>query len=249
MSEANIIFTLDGIDLTIQCSLEDKLRDICQKYVTKIESNINSLFFLYGGIKLNMDLKFKEQANSFDRNNNVMKVLVYKEDADDFTCPHCGEKIKLNTEKIDEIISSNNNIKDTIDGIKFSIDNVIKISTANIVNIQLKNITVVLNSINEDIKKINDKLKHLLNENKASSDINNEFPNKNVIKGVLDVKLNEINNKIVLFNTEIKNGIDVYLNNKKINMIQDDELWKIDYNFEKDGKYKFQIVLIILLII
>ena len=202
---------------------------------------MNSLLFLYGGIKLNMDLRFKEQANSFDRSNNVMRVLVYKEDADDFTCPHCGEKIKLNTEKIDEIISSNNSIKDTIDGIKFHIDNVIRISTANIVNIQLKNIIVVLNSINEDIKKVNDKLKNLLNENKASAVIN-EFSNKNVIEGVLDVKLNEINNKIVLFNTEIKNGIDVYLNNKKINMIQDGKLWKIDYNFEKDGKYIFKIV-------
>ncbi len=242
MSEAKVVFNFEGTELVIQCNPEDKIRDICQKYSAKIETNMNSLLFLYGGIKLNMDLRFKEQANSFDRSNNVMRVLVYKEDADDFTCPHCGEKIKLNTEKIDEIISSNNNIKDTIDGIKFSIDNVIRISTANIVNIQLKNITVVLNSLNEDIKKINDKLKHLLNENKANSDINNEFPNKNVIKGVLDVKLNEINNKIVLFNTEIKNGIDVYLNNKKINMIQDGKLWKIDYNFEKDGKYTFQIV-------
>ena len=122
-----------------------------------------------------------------------MRVLVYKEDADDFACPHCGEKIKLNTEKIDEIISSNNNIKDTIDGIKFHIDNVIRISTANIVNIQLKNITVLLNSLNEDIKKINDKLKNLLNENKVSAVISKEFQNKKVIKGVLDVKLNEIN--------------------------------------------------------
>ena len=215
MSEAKVVFIFDGAELTIQCTPEDKIRDICQKYSAKIETNMNSLLFLYGGIKLNMDLKFKEQANSFDRSNNIMKVLVYKEDADDFTCPHCGEKIKLNNEKIDEIISSNNSIKDTIDGIKFSIDNIIRISTVNLVNIQLKNITVLLNSLNEDVKKNNDKLKNLLNENKVSNVINNEFPNKNVIKGVLDVKLNEINNKIVLFNTEIKNGIDVYLNNKK----------------------------------
>ena len=190
-----------------------------------------------------MDLKFKEQANSSDRNNNEMRVLVYKNDEDDFICPHCGEKIKLNTEKIDEIISSNNNIKDTIEGIKFSIDNVIKVSTSNVVNIQLKNITALLNNINEDIKKINEKLKNLLNENEDKTNvIINEFPNKNVIKGVLDVKLNELDNKITLFNTVIKNGIDVYLNNKKINMIQEGDLWKIDYNFEKDGKYIFQIV-------
>ena len=73
---------------------------------------------------MNMDLRFKEQANSLDRSNNIMKVLVYEKDVDDFICPHCGEKIKIKTEKIDEIISSNNNIKDTIDGIKFNIDNI-----------------------------------------------------------------------------------------------------------------------------
>jgi len=31
MSEANVIFSLDGVNLTIQFSTEDKLRDICQK--------------------------------------------------------------------------------------------------------------------------------------------------------------------------------------------------------------------------
>ena len=48
---------------------------------------------------------------------------------------------------------------------------------------------------------------------------NNDYQNKNVIKGILDIKSNEINNKIVLFNSNINNGIDVYMNNKKINMI------------------------------
>ena len=174
MSEAKVVFIIDGAELTIQCTPEDKIRDICQKYSAKIETNMNSLLFLYGGIKLDMDLRFKEQANSFDRSNNAMKVLVYKEDADDFTCPHCGEKIKLNTEKIDEIISSNNNIKDTIDGIKFNIHNIIKISTTNMVNIQLKNISTLLNNIIEDIKKNNEKLINLINANKTTI-INNQF--------------------------------------------------------------------------
>ena len=151
---------------------------------------------------MNMDLRFKEHANSFDKINNIMRVLVYIKEVDDYICPHCGEKIKIKTEKIDEItekideiISSNNNIKDTIDGIKFSIDNVIKISSVNMVNLQLKNISALLNNINEDIKKNNEKLKNLINEHKNK----NEFLNKNIIKGILDI--NEINNKIVLFNT------------------------------------------------
>ena len=104
MSEAKIIFNLEGINITIQCSIEDKIKDICQKYATKIDSNINSLLFLYGGNQMNMELKFKEQANSIDINNKEMNVLVYKKDNDDFICPHCNNKIKLNTEKIDNII-------------------------------------------------------------------------------------------------------------------------------------------------
>ena len=51
----------------------------------------------------------------------------------------------------------------------------------------------------------------------------NDYQNKNVIKGILDIKSNEINNKIILFNSDINNGIDVYMNNKKINMIKEDK--------------------------
>ena len=230
MSQANVIFTLDGADLTVQCSPEDKIRDICLRYVTKIESNLNSFLFLYGGNKLNFDLRFDEQANSLDRENNIMKVLVYKKEDDGFTCPKCGEKIKLNTEKIDDIISSNNNIKGNIIGIKAQIENIInsKNSSVNLINIQLKNINILLNTINEDIKTNNGTLSNLLNDNDS-----NNLQCKNEIKGILDIKPNEINNKILLFNTDIKEGIDVYLDYKKINMIKDDKQWIIDYKFEK----------------
>ena len=143
MSEAKIIFELEGFNISILCSIEDKIKDICQKYVTKIESDINSLLFLYGGNQINMELKFKEQANLMDINSNEMKVLVYKNENDDIICPHCNKKIKI--EKIDDIILSNNNIKDTINGIKLNIDNIIKLCPNNI-SIQLKNINVLLNN-------------------------------------------------------------------------------------------------------
>ena len=183
MSEAKIIFDLEGIKITIQCSQEDKIKDICQKYATKIDSNINSLLFLYGGTKMNMELKFKEQANSMDINNNEMNVLVYKRENDDFTCPHCNKKIKLNTEKIDNIILSNNNIKDIINSIKFNIDNIIRISTNNTITIQLKSINLLLNNLNEDINKNNEKLKNLLKENNVVlniNDNNNSIMNKEI---------------------------------------------------------------------
>ena len=113
---------------------------------------------------MNMELKFKEQANSIDINNKVMNVLVYKKENDDFICPHCNNKIKL--EKIDDIILSNNNIKDTINGIKFNIDNIIRLSTNNTINIQLKNLLKENNEIlNNKLNEINNSIKEIKYEN------------------------------------------------------------------------------------
>ena len=200
MSMVKINFELEGIKVIIQCSEEDRMKDICQKYVTKIESNINSLIFLYGGNKLNMELRFKEQANLIDINRKEMNVIVYKkENDDDLNCPYCNKKIKL--EKIDDIILSNNNIQDTINGIKFNIDNIIKLSNNNNISIQLKNINFLLNAINEDINKNNTKLKNLLTKN-------NEIINNN---------LNEINSSIINKEKKFKNGkyIGQVVNNKR----------------------------------
>ena len=236
MSEANVIFTLDGVNVTVQCSPEDKMRDICQKYGTKIKINPSSLIFLYGGNQLNMDLRFKEQANLMDKTNKEMKVLVYKIEHYGLICPKCGEKIEINKENIDNIISSNNNIRDNIIGIKSQIENIINTNNTsiNLINIHLKNINIILNTINEDIIKNNEKLNNLLNDY-----INNK--SKNIIKGILDIKSNQINNNILLFNTDINEGIDVYLNNEKIEMIKEDKKWIINYKFKKAKKYLFEI--------
>ena len=231
MEKANVIFSLEGVDVIIQCSIEDKMKDICQKYITKVQKNINSLIFLYGGNQLNFNITFLEQANSLDKERKEMKVLVFINELANFRCPKCGEKIKLNTEKIDNIILSNSNIKETLNGAKLIIDNIIKNSSMNSINMQLKSVNLILNSINEEILKNNEKLKNLLNEN----------VNKNIIKGELYIKQEEINNKIVLFNSDFKDGIDVYLNNKKINMIKDNNKWLIDYHFINKGKYSFEI--------
>ena len=99
MSEGKIIFTLDCVNSAIQCLSNDKMGDICQKFATKVNKDINSLIFLYEGNKVNFELKFKEQANLLDRNKNEMKILVYNNKNDEFICPKCEEKIKLNTDK------------------------------------------------------------------------------------------------------------------------------------------------------
>ena len=71
---------------------------------------------------------------------------------------------------------------------------------------------------------------------------------ENKIKGILDIKLNEIKDGVILLNQneinkeEIKNNIIVYLMNKRINTKIKDNKWIINYNFEKDGSYEFTII-------
>ena len=60
MSGASVAFTFEGIKAKIQCSTNDLMKDICQKYANKIGRNVNSLIFLYGGNNLNFQLSFKE---------------------------------------------------------------------------------------------------------------------------------------------------------------------------------------------
>ena len=49
MSEANVVFTFMGNDIVIQCMKEQKIKDICKKYSSKIERHINTLVFIYNG--------------------------------------------------------------------------------------------------------------------------------------------------------------------------------------------------------
>ena len=197
MSEAKVIFNFEDVNMTIQCIKEERMKDIWQKYGTKIQRNINTLLFLYGGNQLNFNLSFEEQASSIDKSNKEMKVLVYTKEADEFACPKCGERIKIKTEKLDELILSNNNIKEKIEGISFNLNMIIQTaSLISTLNSQLKNINLVLNTINEDIKKNNAKIKNLLNDN---ININESINNKNIIRGCLNINSNDINKNIKLF--------------------------------------------------
>ena len=78
MTQAKVIFNFKGIDVTIQCLANEKMKVICQRYSNKIGKSINELIFLYGGNQLNYNINFKKHANVIDRERNIMKILVYK---------------------------------------------------------------------------------------------------------------------------------------------------------------------------
>jgi len=197
MSNASVIFSFEVRDISMHCSIDDKMKDICQKFANKIKRNFNSLYFLYGGNQLNFQLSFKEQANLIDKERNKMKVLVYKNDSDELSCPKCGKKIYLNNEKINDIKSSINNINDIVKGVKLNIENIIKISTMDNVNVQLKNVNLIFNNLNEDIKKLDKKFDDLLNV----KDINKEKKFENYIIAKIDIKDEDVNKKIKIISS------------------------------------------------
>ena len=117
-------------------------------------------------------------------------------------------KKKLNIK--DDIILSINNIKDVINSIKFNIDNIIKISSDNFINIQLKNINLIINSLNDDIKK-NRWTNNLLNNNI----IKTENINNNYIISEIVIKEVDINDNI-----RIINSYEEYMRTNRSNNIE-----------------------------
>ena len=43
----NVVFLFNGKELSIQCTKEDKMKDICNRFAIEIDININSLLYLY----------------------------------------------------------------------------------------------------------------------------------------------------------------------------------------------------------
>jgi len=109
MEDTKVIFELDGNNLIIQCSSQDKMKDICQKYATKINKNKDSILFLYEGNKINFELTFSNQANSIDRNNGEMKILVnIKENNNNSISPNCmnlNDNVTYNKELLKNVKS------------------------------------------------------------------------------------------------------------------------------------------------
>ena len=83
MAEAK--FTFEGQDIIIQCKKNQKMRDICINLSNKIQVGLNSLVFLYGADKLNLDKTFQELTKE-DRIS--IKVDKYENEE---ICPKCGK--------------------------------------------------------------------------------------------------------------------------------------------------------------
>jgi len=233
---AEAIFIYEGESIKIQCNKNQKMEDICKALSIKINTNLNSLLFLYGGSKLNLEKTYNEITEE-----NKVSILVYKEEIE--ICSKCGRII--DNQKIDNIISLNNNANYSLIGIKRQIEQVIKdiINKADIITDNIKKIGNELNQIkfNSD---------YALKDNNNSNGNNNDYSPKNEIICTYNKQENEIdllhNYNLIFKDEKIRKqylegknninekNIDIYINDKKIPFN-----YKYKSNEKGDIKVKF----------
>ena len=110
---AEIVFSYNQNSTMIQCKKDEKMIYIFNKYASKIHIELSSVYFLYGGNRIDSLLTFNDLANEEDKKNNKMNILVYSyqnnpnentnfEKSKDIICPICGEccLIKMDNYKI-----------------------------------------------------------------------------------------------------------------------------------------------------
>ena len=175
MSE--IIFIYEGSNISIQCNKNQKLKDICNNLSLKINEDINSLLFLYGGNKLNLDKTLNEITKE-----NKINILVYK--MEDKISSESGSII--NNKILEELLLLNNNINNTFEGLKNNIELIMKEiklrRDINYVYNQLNIIYIIINNLYKDINKMNIQLNQIKFNNNQKSKImdNTTILNNNI---------------------------------------------------------------------
>ena len=100
-----ILFHFNGSKINVQCNLEEKMKNICEKFSMKSGVDINSLIFLYTGKQIDLNLKLKDQVNKSNLESKEIPILVYKKNesnsikennnsktpSKELICPTCGE--------------------------------------------------------------------------------------------------------------------------------------------------------------
>ena len=97
---SRVIFIFNTVQNIIQCQNEDLMLNICKRFSSEINIELNKLHFLYNGGKIDYLLTFNEHANDNDKKDGIMNVLVYQDEdnnnkniiiSKDIICPKCRE--------------------------------------------------------------------------------------------------------------------------------------------------------------
>ena len=72
MSE--VVFIYNGKKIKIRCNKDDKLKDICEKFINESQIDKNSIYFLHNGEKINEKLTFRNMVNN--KKIKTIKIIV-----------------------------------------------------------------------------------------------------------------------------------------------------------------------------
>jgi len=103
---AQIDFLYNGIITTIQCNINDKFKDIINNYILKTGNNLNKVYYLYSGQKIdNYELTFNDISNDIDKKRKKMNIQIINDvnindnniniKSKQIICPECGEDIRI----------------------------------------------------------------------------------------------------------------------------------------------------------
>ena len=121
-----VIFDYKGSKIVIQSNNEDKMKDVCERYIYKIAIDISEIYFIYNGSVVNHELKIKEHMNECDKENKIMNILVFDIDkneinentikSNEIICPKCYEicLMEINNYKINLFKCKNGHITNNI---------------------------------------------------------------------------------------------------------------------------------------
>jgi hypothetical protein len=105
MSDLQVTFIYDSIITVMQCIKDEKVGELLNRYVVKIDKNINGLIFLYQGSILNRELKLEEIFIQGVMGPIIVRDYFEKEDIEEkevkeiskeIICPDCGECCTIN---------------------------------------------------------------------------------------------------------------------------------------------------------
>lgn len=138
-------FNYKGYQTNIPCQENDSFENICHRFAQKCLVDINTLFFLYSGNRINLKLKLSEVINDIDKERKKMSIVVVEmneltENKNDILiksnqpiCPICFEnaQIEIKDYKIKIFGCKNKHIKNDIPLIYY--DNFQKVNFSKII--------------------------------------------------------------------------------------------------------------------